>query len=79
MLLDILGLLHVVSLLFHRSEKGSDNAPRIDTSAGRKAEVPEAIWEHERVGCMWAMIFVFLLLALESAEESGGVSRSLEG
>jgi len=38
-------------------KKGSDNAPRIDTSAGRKAETPEAIWEYERVGCMWAMIY----------------------
>jgi len=54
--LGMLALLRVVSLLLYRSEKGFGYALRIDTSAERKVELPEAIWERERVGCMWAMI-----------------------
>ena len=52
--LDMLGLSRVVSLSLYRSNKGFGYTLRINTSARRKAEAPEAIWERERVGCVSA-------------------------
>jgi len=63
------------SISLHRSGDGFGYALWIDTSAGRKTEALEVIWEHERVGCMWAMIrgslcdaCISFLLARESAK-----------
>jgi len=82
-----------LSISLHRSDNGFGYALWIDTSPGRKTEAPEVIREHERVGCMWAMICGTLCdaclsfsLARESAKGEGGdawkrmdVSRSMEG
>lgn len=71
--LDMLGLSRVVSLSLYRSSKGFGYTLRVNTSAGRKAEAPKAIWERERVGCMWAIRMIrgtFIDLCLTSVSAS---------
>ena len=79
-----------LSISLYRSDKGFGYALWIDTSAGRKTEAPEVIWEHERVGCMWAMVCgtlcdasLFFFVSMGVCERGSGICvealRSMEG
>jgi len=65
-----------LNLSLYCSEGGFGYALWIGRSAGRKTGVPEAVWEHKRVGCMMRGTLrdacLSFLLAWESAKRERG-------